>query len=713
MVFKSNQPDIDEENLHLFSARLAAIVESSDDIIISKDLNGYIKSWNVSAERILGYAAGEAIGRHISLIIPKERLNEEDEIISKIRAGERVQHYETIRRAKDGHMVDLSITVSPVKDQNGIIIGASKIARDISERKRTENQLREERETLETLNRLAPALASSLDVRSLIQHATDEATKVTGAAFGAFFYNVMSEDGQAYLLYTLSGAPKEAFSKLGMPRATDVFGPTFKAEGTIISDDITADPRYGKNAPHKGMPEGHLPVKSYLAVPVSSRTGEVIGGLFFGHPETGVFAERDARVAEGIAALAATGIDNARLYEQVKQGQKRAEEASRAKTDFLATMSHEIRTPMNAIIGLSSILSASSPLSSKQSECIRTLQTSADTLLTLINDLLDISKIEAKSVELEETPFSLYQLMNDIQSMMSIRAQEKGLKFSVSMEDVRGLIFVGDPTRLRQVVMNLCSNAVKFTEKGEVRVDVGFELKELDTSLISICVRDTGIGVAADKKDSIFEKFVQADTSISRKYGGTGLGLAISKNLIEAMQGSIALETEIGKGSAFTVSVPLSLAADSLPSIEKIQNKNAAEQEAEYKASGKVLLVEDYEPNVLVASIFLENLGYVCEVARDGLEALEKIRAGSYDAVLMDVQMPGLSGLEATKLIRAHEKEKGLKPVHIIGVTAHAMPGDRERCLREGMNEYMAKPFTSAELSEKLFVVRPRDKEAL
>ncbi|MDP9127079.1 MAG: PAS domain S-box protein, partial [Pseudomonadota bacterium] len=484
----------------------------------SKDLTGIVTSWNPAAERIFGYKAEEAIGQKISsLIIPADRLSDEDFILGEIRKGNKIDHFQTVRKGKQGQLLDLSVTVSPIRNSKGEVTGASKVARDITELRRTDTALAAERATLETLNRLSITFSSTLDLEKLVQIATDEATKLSGAAFGAFFYNVFDEGGERYTLYALSGVPREAFSAFGHPRATAVFAPTFHGDGIVLSDDITKDPRYGKNSPHFGMPKGHLPVRSYLAVPVVSRGGEVLGGIFLGHPEPGIFDSRDARLAQGIAAHAAIGIDNTRLFEKAKKseenwkalteampqlvwvdrgddgfceymnsqwtrytglpleellgfkwlerlhpddkertaklwqaavegkaqynteyrikrhdGQYRwfktrgvaikdetgkilkwygtctdiqevidakeyAEAASIAKSEFLANMSHEIRTPMNAVVGLSNLLAISRPLTEKQREFIKTLQLSADALLALINDLLDIAKIEART----------------------------------------------------------------------------------------------------------------------------------------------------------------------------------------------------------------------------------------------------------------------------------------------------------------------------
>jgi len=364
-------------------------------------------------------------------------------------------------------------------------------------------------------------------------------------------------------------------------------------------------------------------------------------------------------------------------------------------------MSHEIRTPMNAVIGLANILAISQPLTQKQMEYIKTLQLSADSLLALINDLLDISKIEACSVELEQVPFSLTDVLQEVMRMIVMRVQEKELSLTSEGDAVDGHIFIGDPVRIRQILMNLISNAVKFTEKGGIHIRLASEQAETpDTLNVSIAVEDTGIGIAPDKLETIFEKFVQADSSINRKYGGTGLGLAITKTLAEIMGGTITVESTQGKGSVFTFCVPLKIASDadirqssySLPEISKHSASRTA---------ANILLVEDNTANILVAKTFLEQFGYRCKVASNGMEAVEMFKNESFAGLLMDVQMHGMNGLEATRLIREYERPRNMH-VPIIGMTAHVMTGDRERCLEAGMDDYIAKPFNPEELKAKL-----------
>lgn len=395
--------------------------------------------------------------------------------------------------------------------------------------------------------------------------------------------------------------------------------------------------------------------------------------------------------------------ENARLLEESQKYAAALKVADRRKDEFLANMSHEIRTPMNAVIGLANILMKSEPLTDRQKEFISTLRSSANSLLDLINDLLDISKIESSNLELERTPFSMVKLVEEVISMLNVRAQEKQLNLSLQLECacIHTRHFIGDPVRLRQVLVNLCSNAIKFTQQGGVTLVVQCAPgADATTENVTLRVMDTGIGIPADKLDTVFDKFVQADSSINRRYGGTGLGLAISKTLIEAMGGTIHVSSEIGKGSIFEVTLALPVVAPAVAVAEEVAEKPQVPANANLP---RLLLVEDHPPNVLVARTYLEDFGYAVDHAASGQQAIDMAAHGArYIAILMDVQMPGMSGFEATAKIREAEKARGAVPTPIIGMTAHALLGDRERCLNAGMDDYVPKPFNPDELQQKL-----------
>lgn len=383
----------------------------------------------------------------------------------------------------------------------------------------------------------------------------------------------------------------------------------------------------------------------------------------------------------------------------------KASAANRAKSDFLANMSHEIRTPMNVIIGFSDILLGTTPLTDKQKEYLNTLRFSADSLLSIINDILDFSKVEAKNFTLEEITFSLESVVKEVVNQMSLTAQEKGLALIVNTDEIAGMNFMGDPTRIRQILTNLCGNALKFTEQGEVSVRVTYE----GADIVVLSVMDTGIGIPADKLESVFEKFAQADNSTTRRFGGTGLGLAITKSITEMMGGKIEVQSREGHGTTFQVILPLTPSREVLAEPVPVAALNRPFVEKTNTRKPSILLVEDYLPNALVARTYLENFGYTHDLVENGIKALEKMKRKRYDIVLMDVQMPELDGYETTRAIRAREKHLSAAPVKIVGVTAHALVEDREKCLSSGMDDYISKPFDPHKLKDMIDALVAQD----
>jgi signal transduction histidine kinase/ActR/RegA family two-component response regulator len=400
--------------------------------------------------------------------------------------------------------------------------------------------------------------------------------------------------------------------------------------------------------------------------------------------------------------------------EALRIAKDEAEEANLAKSEFLANMSHEIRTPINAVVGIANILNADMLPPEKRGQYLNTLQISAESLLSLINELLDISKIETNKIEIEAVPFNLHELIEEVMLLISVRANEKGLNLNLDYDPTLPLQFVGDSLRIRQILVNLMSNAVKFTEKGVIAIHVNGTQDATGKIDLRLRVRDSGIGIPANKLGEIFDKFIQADTSTSRKYGGTGLGLSISRGLAERMGGSISVASQLGKGSEFTLHLPLPVAQQALPSAEKATAKVeylpdltatqpiATIPEAPPSEQARILLVEDNAANILVAKSYLDIFGFHYAIAHHGKEAVEMHTAQPFDVILMDVQMPIMDGYEATKRIREWERSQGGRHTPIIAMTSHGRVEDRARCLRNGMDEYISKPFRPEDLKEKI-----------
>jgi PAS domain S-box-containing protein len=523
-------------------AMLAAIIESSEDAIVSKTLDGVITSWNYAAETLFGFKEHEAIGRHISLIIPDDRLSEESLIISKVRNSERVEHFETIRRTKLNDEIPISVTVSPILNEQGKVIGASKIARDIRRQKNAEERLQNYAEHMEILNSIGQTISADLDTQSILQKVTDATTQLTGAAFGAFFHNLVNEKGESYTLYTLSGAPSEAFEKFGMPRNTAVFGATFNGEGIVRVDDITKDPRYGHNAPHKGMPEGHLPVVSYLAVPVTAKTGEVIGGLFFGHPKPAMFKKEHEQLIAGVAAQASVALDNAKLYDEIKK-------LNAKKDEFIGLASHELKTPVTSINGYLQIIEKALPQSDRNKNFVGKALSQVGKLTTLISDLLDVSKIQTGKLPFSYTTFDMVELLNDVTEMMQQAYNSHKIELNYSTQPI---IIKADHQRMEQVIINLITNAAKYSP-GTDKIVITASVSD---NKLQVAVKDFGIGIAKDQQERIFSRFYRVE-NLASHMSGLGIGLYICHEIISRHKGHMQVESELGKGSTFSFELPL------------------------------------------------------------------------------------------------------------------------------------------------------------
>ena len=582
---------------------------------------------------------------------------------------------------------------------------------EITSRKAAEAALEDETRTLELLNETGRTLASQLDLREVLQAVTDAATQLSGAEFGAFFYNTTDETGKAYQLYTLSGAPREAFEHLGRPRATALFGATLRGDAPIRIDDVLTDPRYGRMAPHYGMPAGHLPVRSYMAVAVRSRSGEIIGGLFFGHPRAAVFTGRTERLITGVAAQAGIAIDNARLYEAAQSAAEErqtlleseraarsaAERLSSIKDEFLATLSHELRTPLNAILGWAHLLRTAAKDRPDILKGVETIQRNARAQTQLIEDLLDMSRITSGKLRLDIQPLSPVSVIEAAVESVKPGAEAKGLRLEKLLDPRAGPIS-GDPGRLQQVIWNLLSNAIKFTPRdGKVQI-----VLERVNSHVEISVADTGVGIEPPLIPHLFERFRQADASITRQYGGLGLGLSIVKSLVELHGGTVVVESPgLGAGTTVTVKLPLIVAYRPPPAEERLHPRTPSHDVAMFvtaELSGLRVLVVDDQPDArdLVRRV-LEECGAHVVTAGTAQEALAVIEAEHPNVLVTDIGMPEIDGFELLKRVRALGPDRGGR-LPAVALTAFARTEDRTRALRAGFLAHVAKPVDPSEL---------------
>jgi signal transduction histidine kinase/CheY-like chemotaxis protein/PAS domain-containing protein len=700
-----------EELAHTVSTLRATLDATADGILVTdgaQRVTGcnrrYLEMWHVP-EALAAAGDGVALRRqcHRHLVDPAgfER---------RVEAIESAHEHDTLDtiELRDGRVLE--------RHSRLLYVGAQRIGRvwsfrDVTERRATERRLVEETRLLELLNRSAADLAGELDVERLLQNVTDVATALSGARFGAFFANVADVDGDSYRLVTLSGSSRDAFESEGRPRATALFGPTFGGEPPIRVDDLLADPRCGTIAPALGVAGGHPTVRSFLAVPVVSRSGEVIGGLVFGHPEVGVFSERSERLVVGIAAHAAVAVDNARLYERAQDAARErevlldaeraartsAERLSSLKDDFLATLSHELRTPLSAILGWSQVLRLKSASASDLDEGLRTIERNARIQVQLVEDLLDMSRITSGKLRLDLQPVAAETFVENAIATVRPAAEAKGVRVETVLDPGAGTV-LGDVHRLQQVVWNLLANAIKFTPSGgkvEVRLArVG--------SQVEISVADTGVGIASEFLPHVFERFRQADASASRAFGGLGLGLSIVRHLTEMHGGTVrATSPGVDRGSTFVVALPLAVAHLPAQRAARAHAAPAGAGVADFRLAdlaGVSVLVVDDEPDAreLVRRV-LSECGASVHLASDAAAAMVLVQRERPDTLVSDIGMPGTDGYQLLRKLRELGAERG-GALPAIALTAFARSEDRTRALRAGFLAHVAKPVEPAEL---------------
>src|SRR5688572_9082589 len=640
------------EASELESRRLAAIVESSDDAIVSKDLQGVIRSWNKGAERVFGYAADEVIGKPITILIPGDRLTEEETILERIRSGQRVEHFETIRVCKDGRHINISLTISPIKNERDQIIGASKIARDITGSKEAEERLRRALEFDETVMLSMGEGLFTLDNEGRVTFMNPAAQRLFGwtltEMLGRKMHHVTHHsrpDGTPLPIEECAGFAVLREGKM-LTEYEDVF---IRKDGSFFDVVYSSSPLRG---------DGKL-------------TGVVV-----------VFRDiSDRKQAEE---------ERARLLQAEREARAEAERANQLKDEFLATLSHELRNPLNVVIGYAEILRRSD--NQKPDFVVKAAETIRRNALAqaqLVSDLLDLSRLQMGKLSLNKKPSSLSTIIKD--AIETVRAETIAKPVSLSIElDPEVMVVEGDAVRLGQIAWNLLNNAIKFTPAGG---EVSVRLIKDDSEAV-IIVEDNGQGIASEFLPHVFEIFRQADASIVRKQGGMGIGLALVKQLAELHQGSVKAESDgVGKGARFTVRLPLYQAGVS--SLPQARTGASGALKAKF-----ILVVDDSPETTEMLGKLLELEGAFVDSARSGREALELARQKNFDLVISDISMPEMDGYELLQKLRSIPQ---MADIPAVALTGYGRTNDVERALEEGFAEHLTKPL---DLDDLLLVVR-------
>jgi len=678
--------------------QLASIVDYSDDAIIGKSLDGTIINWNKGAERLYGYSVEEILGRPISVLLPLDRSDEASEIIAKLQKGQIINE-ETVRRRKDGTLIDVALTISPIKNSNGQIVAASSIARDITERRAVEDELRRSRAVLQNLFESLPGLFLILTPDLKIVSASDAYLKAT---------MTRREDLVSRGLFEVfPDNPND-------PGATGASNLRASLNRVLLtaSPDTMAIQKYDIRRPDGVFEERYWsPINSALLGPgrrieyLIHRVEDVTEFMRQKsqptHSALDLRAQMEQMEAEIFRNSQQLQLTNQRLQDanaQLSRATADAEAANRAKSTFLSTMSHEIRTPMNAILGYAQLMLRDPGMGAEAKANLKIIGRSGEHLLALINDVLDMSKIEAGRTELNPITFNLSRLLEDLAAMFRLRAEAKGLRFEM-LSDGESVPYVrSDEGKIRQVLINLLGNAVKFTQTGQVKLLVTLEQRNGQLWLSSR-VEDTGPGITDKEQEKLFEPFSQTKRGLST-LEGTGLGLAISRKCARLMGGDVTVASTPGSGSTFRFEVPIE-PGDAGVAVRKSVLRRVVAISAGQEVP-KILVVDDQLENRDWLIKLLTVIGFSVQGAANGQAALRNWEEWNPQLILMDVHMPLMDGLEATRRIKADSR--GSHTV-IVALTASAMAEDQRRVSASGADDFLAKPCNEDELLEKMRVL--------
>ncbi|MGD0907544.1 MAG: PAS domain S-box protein [Candidatus Acidiferrales bacterium] len=685
----------DRKRAELGREQLASIVDYSDDAIIGKTPDGIIVNWNKGAERLYGYLAEEVIGKPISILLPPDRPDEISKIISELQEG-KVFKEETVRRRKDGKPINIALTVSPIKNSLGHVTAASSIARDISERRAAEDELRRSRTVLQGLFESLPALFLILTPDLKIVSASDAYLMATmrkredlvgRGIFDAF------PDNPEDPLATGTSRLRDSFERVRQTNAPDTMA---IQKYDIRRPDGTFEERYWSpiNSPVLGKNDRI----EYIIHRVEDVTKFVLqkSQLSSNTSEMRARVEQmEAEIFRNSQQLQAANQELQDANAQLLRAKVEAEAANRAKSTFLSTMSHEIRTPMNAILGYAQLMLRDPSLGTEAKANLKIIGRSGEHLLTLINDVLDMSKIESGRTELNPSTFSLVRLLDDLAAMFNLRAGAKALRFEMLLDGEAVPYVVADAGKIRQVLINLLGNAVKFTEVGQITLGVTLEQREADLWLTAR-VKDTGAGIADEDQRKLFESFSQTRSGLD-SLKGTGLGLAISRKYARLMGGDITVMSNPGNGSEFRFEVPI-VRGDAGVAVKRNPPRHVISI-AKGQEPPKILVADDLLENKDWLMKLLRSIGFSVRGADNGVAAIRIWEQWNPQLILMDMHMPVVDGLEATRRIKSDPLGK---ETIIVLLTASALDADRRAAAQSGTDDFVAKPCNEGDLLETI-----------
>ncbi len=663
-------------------ARLAAIVEASEDAIVSKTLDAIITSWNQGAERLFGYTAAEAVGQPITMIISPERLEEEPAILERIRRGQRVEHFETVRVAKDGRRLDISLTISPVRNAEGRIIGASKIARDISARKQAEAALREQTRVLREVAAAGLTVHSAGSLDSVLRVIAEEARRILGAHRAIASLTVGEECAQE----TNAVSTSREYERW---REARVPPPVASACAEVCRTNIPmrltraqlADLPTWQGA--SGTQPEYPPLRSWMAAPLVSRSGKNMGLIRLSDKVDGDFSDSDEAALVQLAHIASVAIENARLYDELR-------EQDRRKDEFLALLAHELRNPLAPLRNGLQVMRLAAGDASAVAQTRAIMERQLSHMVRLIDDLLDVSRISRNKMELRRARVLLSDVISSAVETARPAIEEAGHELTISLPP-EPLHVDADLTRLAQVFGNLLSNSARYTPRGG-HIHLSAERSGHE---IVVWVRDNGIGIPIESLRSIFDLFSQVDRSIERSSGGLGIGLALVKGLVEMHGGAVTAESPgLGKGSTFTVCLPML--------EERLEAAAADLSEEGPRPAGpgrRILVVDDNRDGAASMALMLKLTGSEVQTAHDGIEAVEVAETFRPQVILMDMGMPRLNGYEATRRIR---QQPWGRSVLIIAVTGWGQEGDKLQSKASGCDGHLVKPVSLPDLEKLL-----------